>query len=257
MTNPSDIASIERATLDAVCPAEVHEIPGWLLPFDPLPVGRARSAVPLAHMPLSPAELLPIEAYYQQRDRPTVFRLPESLISPEIGNALQAMDYVGTQAVLVQVAELAGLLRLAPPDAATLSATPSAAWASVYTADGFDPVDGANRVQLLSRSRHVVYACVSEGGQALAAGTGSISQGWLSIHGMRTAPGAQGRGLASRILAGLAAHAAEQGVRRVFLQVEDDNAVAQGLYRKAGFATAWRYHYWRKDAQLGQAPKAC
>jgi ribosomal protein S18 acetylase RimI-like enzyme len=257
MTNPSDIASIERATLDAVCPAEVHEIPGWLLPFDPLPVGRARSAVPLAHMPLSPAELLPIEAYYQQRDRPTVFRLPESLISPEIGNALQAMGYVGTQAVLVQVAELAGLLRLAPPDAATLSATPSAAWASVYTADGFDPVDGANRVQLLSRSRHVVYACVSEGGQALAAGTGSISQGWLSIHGMRTAPGAQGRGLASRILAGLAAHAAEQGVRRVFLQVEDDNAVAQGLYRKAGFATAWRYHYWRKDAQLGQAPKAC
>ena len=257
MTNPSDIASIERATLDAVCPAEVHEIPGWLLPYDPLPVGRARSAVPLAHMPLSPAELPPIEAYYQQRDRPTVFRLPESLISPEIGNALQAMGYVGTQAVLVQVAELAGLLRLAPPDAATLSATPSAAWASVYTADGFDPVDGANRVQLLSRSRHVVYACVSEGGQALAAGTGSISQGWLSIHGMRTAPGAQGRGLASRILAGLAAHAAAQGVRRVFLQVEDDNVVAQGLYRKAGFSTAWRYHYWRKDAQLGQAPKAC
>lgn len=257
MTNPSDIASIERATLDAVCPAEVHEIPGWLLPYDPLPVGRARSAVPLAHTPLAQHELLQIEAYYQQRDRPTVFRLPESLISPAIGEALQAMGYVGTQAVLVQVAELAGLLRLAPPDAATLSATPSTAWASVYTAEGFDTVDGANRVQLLSRSRHGVYACVSEGGQALAAGTGSISQGWLSIHGMRTAPGAQGRGLASRILAGLAAHAAAQGVQRVFLQVEDDNVVAQGLYRKAGFATAWRYHYWRKDAQLGQAPKAC
>ncbi len=257
MTNPSDIASIERATLDAVCPAEVHEIPGWLLPFDPLPVGRARSAVPLAHTALALPELLQIEAHYRQRNRPTVFRLPESLISPAIGEALQSMGYVGTQAVLVQVAELAGLLRLAPPDAATLSATPSAAWASVYTAEGFDPVDGANRVQLLSRSRHGVYACVSEGGQALAAGTGSISQGWLSIHGMRTAPGAQGRGLASRILAGLAAHAAAQGVHRVFLQVEDDNVVAQGLYRKAGFATAWRYHYWRKDAQLGQAPKVC
>jgi two-component system sensor histidine kinase TctE len=55
--------------------------------------------------------------------------------------------------VLVQVAEVAGLLRLAPNDAATLSASPSTNWASVYTADGFDPVDGANRVQLLSRSR--------------------------------------------------------------------------------------------------------
>jgi len=246
MMNPDDIASIERATLDAVCPAEVHEIPGWLLPYDPLPVGRARSAVPLAHMPLSSAELLEIEAHYQQLDRPTVFRLPESLITPDIGEALHSMGYVGTQAVLVQVAELAGLLRLAPSDAATLSTTPSKEWASVYTADGFDPVDGANRVQLLSRSRYVVYAHVGENGQALAAGTGSISQGWLSIHGMRTAPSAQGRGLASRILAGLAAHAAAQGVHRVFLQVEDDNVVAQGLYRKAGFATAWRYHYWRQ-----------
>ena len=245
MTNSSDIASIERATLDAVCPAEVHEIPGWLLPYDPLPVGRAQSAVPLTHTPLVLRELLQIEAHYRQRQRPTVFRLPEDLIRPDIGDALHAMGYSGHHGVLVQVAELTGLLRLAPPDAATLNAAPSAPWAAVYTADGFDPVDGANRVHLLSRSRHVVYACVSEGGQALAAGTGSISQGWLSIHGMRTAPGAQGRGLASRILAGLAAHAAAQGVHRVFLQVEDDNVVAQGLYRKAGFGTAWRYHYWR------------
>ena len=240
-----DVESIERATLDAVCPAEVQEIPGWLLPYDPLPVGRAQSAVPLAHTPLSLPVLQQIEAHYQQRHRPTVFRLPVGLISPEVGDALHAMGYAGQHGVLVQVAELAGLLHLAPPDAATLSAAPSAPWASVYTADGFDPVDGAHRVQLLSRSRHVVYAHVSEGGQALAAGTGSISHGWLSIHGMRTAPSAQGRGLASRILAGLAAHAAAQGVHRVFLQVEDDNTVAQGLYRKAGFVTAWQYHYWR------------
>ena len=248
-----DVESIERATLDAVCPAEVNEFPGWLLPYDPLPVGRAQSAVPLAHTPLSLPELQQIEAHYQQRHRPTVFRLPEGLISADTASALYDMGYTGAHGVLVQVAELAGLLRLAPLDAATLSAAPSAQWASVYTADGFDPVDGAHRVQLLSRSRHVVYAHVSEGGQALAAGTGSISQGWLSIHGMRTAPSAQGRGLASRILAGLAAHAAAQGVHRVFLQVEDDNTVAQGLYRKAGFVTAWQYHYWRA---VKHAPRA-
>ncbi|MDH4483373.1 MAG: GNAT family N-acetyltransferase [Rhodoferax sp.] len=248
-----DVESIERATLDAVCPAEVNEFPGWLLPYDPLPVGRAQSAVPLAHTPLSVPELRQIEAHYQQSGRATVFRLPEGLISAEAASALHTMGYTGAHGVLVQVAELAGLLRLAPLDAATLSAAPSAQWASVYTAYGFDPVDGAHRVQLLSRSRHVVYAHVSEGGQALAAGTGSISHGWLSIHGMRTAPSAQGRGLASRILAGLAAHAAAQGVHRVFLQVEDDNTVAQGLYRKAGFVTAWQYHYWRA---VKHAPRA-
>ena len=106
------------------------------------------------------------------------------------------------------------------------------------------------------RWHHLVYAHASEGGQALAVGTGSISQGWLSIHGMRTVPSARGRGLASRILAGLAAHAAAQGVRRVFLQVEDDNPVAQGLYSKAGFHTAWRYHYWRVTALSGDIATA-
>ena len=78
MTNPSDIASIERATLDAVCPAEVHEIPGWLLPYDTLPVGRARSAVPpgklLRHaLPLPrPPRLLPL---------PLPLRLPAAVRS--------------------------------------------------------------------------------------------------------------------------------------------------------------------------------
>ena len=71
------------------------------------------------------------------------------------------------------------------------------------------------------------------------------AEGCYLLKAVRTVPSARGRGLASRILAGLAAHAAAQGVRRVFLQVEDDNPVAQGLYGKAGFETAWRYHYWR------------
>ena len=38
----------------------------------------------------------------------------------------------------------------------------------------------------------------------------------------------------------------ESNLERVFLQVEDDNQAALTLYRRAGFSTAWRYHYWRK-----------
>ena len=251
-----DVESIERATLDAVCPAELQEIPGWLLPYDPLPVGRAQSAVPLAHSPVRVSVLREIEARYQQLGRPVVYRLGENLVRPEVQAELHAMGYLAQHPVLVQVAELGGLLQRGPHDA-TLNPTPSAPWASVYSGEGFDAADGANRVQLLSRSRHVVYAHVSKGGQALAAGTGSISHGWLSIHGMRTLPSAQGRGLAGRILATLAAHAAAQGVHRVFLQVEDDNAVAHGLYRKAGFSTAWRYHYWRLTGPRGHIAGTC
>lgn len=252
MLSPDDIAAIERATLDAVCPAEVHEIPGWLLPYDPLPIGRAQSAVPLSHGALSLEALHTVQAHYQQCNWPTVFRLPEQVLSPAVTTALQTMGYTPDAPVHVQVAPTRKLLELAASEQVVIQARPTPPWASVYTADGFDPQDGANRVQLLSRSAHAVYAHVEREGQTLAAGVGVgvISRGWLSVHGMRTRPNAQGQGLASQILAGLAAHALAKGIERVFLQVEASNTVALGLYQKAGFATAWRYQYWRSHKHI-------
>ncbi|MFM6993057.1 MAG: GNAT family N-acetyltransferase [Rhodoferax sp.] len=248
MLSPDDIAAIERATLDAVCPAEAQEIPGWLLPYDPLPIGRAQSAVPLTHAALHLPTLLSIQARYQQQHRHTVFRLPEHLLDHALTRALHERGFWPDEPVHVQVAANHALRQLASPDGVLIQAQPDDRWASVYTADGFDPQDGANRVKLLSRSAHAVYAHISRDGQALAAGVGVISRGWLSIHGMRTRPEAQGMGLASKILSGLATHA--RGTERVFLQVEASNAVALGLYRKAGFATAWRYQYWRDHKHI-------
>jgi ribosomal protein S18 acetylase RimI-like enzyme len=65
---------------------------------------------------------------------------------------------------------------------------------------------------------------------------------------MRTAASHRGRGLAARVLAGLADAATQQALTRVFLQVEEGNSAARALYRRAGFTTAWRYHYWRRPA---------
>lgn len=250
MLSSDDIAAIERATLDAVCPAAVQEIPGWLLPYDPLPIGRAQSAVPLSHVALTVPALQAVEAHYQQHQWPAVFRLPEHLLEPAITQFLQERGYSADAPVHVQAAPTQALLQFAAGDKAMIQAEPTPQWASVYTAEGFDPQDGASRVQLLSRSAHAVYAHVSKDGQALAAGVGVISQGWLSIHGMRTSPNAQGQGLASQILAGLAVHAAAKGMERVFLQVEASNTAALGLYQKAGFKTAWRYQYWRRHKHI-------
>jgi hypothetical protein len=46
---PSDIETIERATLAALSPDAVEDAWGWLLPFDGGKISRSRTAVPLAH----------------------------------------------------------------------------------------------------------------------------------------------------------------------------------------------------------------
>ena len=66
------------------------------------------------------------------------------------------------------------------------------------------------------------------------------------MRGVRTLPSHRGRWLAARVLAGLADAATARTLERVFLQVEEGNAPAIALYGRAGFTTAWRYHYWRK-----------
>jgi N-acetylglutamate synthase len=128
---------------------------------------------------------------------------------------------------------------------ADIAYAPDAAWAALFLGDGFNPVDGASRVKHLSRADGTVFATLRENGVALAAGAGSYSHGWASVHGMRTAAGQRGRGLAGCVLAALAQVALQRGIQRVFLQVEEGNAAAQALYQRAGFQTAWRYQYWR------------
>jgi len=85
---------------------------------------------------------------------------------------------------------------------------------------------------------------VREGGRTAAVGVVSFGHGWAGVHGMRTALDRRGAGFASRLLALFGAAARARQIHRVFLQVEEANP-AQALYRRAGFETAWRYHYWQ------------
>jgi GNAT superfamily N-acetyltransferase len=300
---PHNIDSLERATLDAVCPAAQSELPGWLLPFDAADIGRARSAIPLRHQDLDTSALPAIEQLYRDQGLPPTFRIADTPGLRHWQNRLRDLGYRQTAPVHVQIASVAdmqaaahrfvttarkGFLQIESqadgrarpaqnsalrqddasiwedgstmpmalitsssqegakgPTQVVLLDAPGPAWASVYTAPGFDAADGALRVQLLSRSRFARYAYVHNAGVSLAAGTVCISRDWLSVHGMRTLPHAQGQGLGAALLTAFTDLARQRGITRAFLQVEADNAPALALYRRFGFTTAWTYHYWK------------
>ncbi len=243
------IARLEQSTRDAVAPPAHDTLDGWLLSFDSSTIGRAKSAAPLRHHSLNTATLPDICARYAQRGLPPVFRLADVAGLENVQAELRKLGFAPTQATLVQVAATAAVAALADPATATWSATPTAQWAAVYTAAGFDPVDGQHRVQALSRGQHSVYASVEQQGQPLCAGTAVYSQGWASLHGLRTVVRARGQGLAQQLMACLAHEALRRGLTETFLQVEADNTTALALYRRAGFVTAWSYHYWHRAAE--------
>ena len=244
----TDIANIERATITAVSPQAVEELPGWLLPFNIGTVGRAISAVPLSHDFQQDAASLvaQIEARYTAHGFKAAFRLPDVASFAPLRQYLATLGYRKEQPTLVQTGHVLVMRQLIDRPKAEVADTPDAAWAQLFLGDGFDPVDGAHRVTLLSRAQGTAFASVRQDGETVAGGAGSLSHGWASVHGMRTVLSHRRQGLAKHVLASLAQIALDRGFENVFLQVEAENLAAQAVYQQAGFQTAWQYAYWRK-----------
>ena len=245
MLSEADIESIERATLAAVAPDAVEEFEGWLLAYDRGAIGRAKSAVPLSHAAAASGIAARIERRYGEKNIAAAFRLADVPQFEALYAELCALGYAAVQPTRVMVAPSAAVHAISSGPRAKLGTAPDDGWHSVFGGFGFDAAEGAARARSLARAKDALYASIDDQGDTVAIGTGSFGFGWASVHGMRTVEQARGRGFASRILATLAAAALERRYERMFLQVEESNA-ARRLYERAGFATAWRYRYWRR-----------
>jgi len=244
----ADIEAIERATVEAVAPEAKEEWSGWLLPFDHGTISRAKAAVPLRHAPFDAEGVIDaIETRYRDRGLAPAFRLADVPPFEPIARLLAARGYHGAKASIVQTASVGHMRNVTSAPPADVDDTPDVGWAAMFLGEGFEPVDGANRVRALTRAPDSRYASLRIDGRTVACGTIAFGHGWASIHGMRTEMAHRGQGHAARVLAGLAGAAQARGVTRVFLQVEADNPAAHALYRRAGFRSAWHYRYWQTN----------
>jgi N-acetylglutamate synthase len=254
------VSRIEHATAYAV-PAQRTETLqlalAWLLAFDSGTVGRAKSAVPLAHGVPDLEAIALVEDAYALAGVPAAWRLPRVPAFAEFCEALAQRGYITSQPTCVQTAwvqHALDALRARPlPGALNIrvESAPFDDWRAVYLGPGFDAADAASRIEILARGKHTQYAVAYVDGSAVASGALSIytpEQGapLASIHGMRTAASQRKRGLAGAVIGEFARRAKAAGCDEWFLQVELENAAAQSVYAKLGFETAWVYDYWRK-----------
>ena len=87
--------------------------------------------------------------------------------------------------------------------------------------------------------------------RVVACGQTAAEADLVGLYDVFTDPAHRGRGHARRLCQHLLAHAAADGARMAYLQVDATNHAARAIYRGLGFADAYAYHYRSPDTDAG------
>jgi GNAT superfamily N-acetyltransferase len=227
--------TLEKAALSA-WPAEQNlRVGTWLLRYTRGVTRRANSVWVNGGSDLPPL-VDEVERFYRRRGLPPLIQIGP-LAPPQLDPFLASRGYAIDAPVAIQVADLQAI---PAADGARVEATLTDTWFAAASTGRFAAAPSVYRGILERIGPRALFA--SAGGGA-AVGLGVLDGEWLGVFNMATAKPLRRRGLARAVLSALADAARARGARRVYLQVERDNAPALALYAKAGFTEAYGYHY--------------
>ncbi|GAA2098370.1 GNAT family N-acetyltransferase [Kitasatospora saccharophila] len=241
--DPVDLQRIAARGWPAV---EQEPLGEWTLRASSGFTRRANSAQALGDpgLPLD-AALERVRAWYAARSLPAYVEV----VSPGSPPALAAeLDRLGAALAptLVRTAPLGELARAGRPADVRLARTAGPEWLALYRRVGGDPALEAAATAVVHGGPSVWFARVpGPDGAPLAIGRLVVDGAWACFGAVEVAPAARRRGLATAVMAALAARGAEEGATGGYLQVEADNGGAIALYDRLGFTTSHTYHYAR------------
>ena len=253
------IIELERVTARHWRGSEEQWLGGWLLRAAEGFTGRANSALPLGDPGLSlDAALAEVTGWYRARALSPMIAVPLPLDGAEVpaeSSALRNFDNQLSERhwltrpgpAYVMTADLDALAAASalPPGAAfRVDDTPDDAWLGMYHYRGQQRQPPISRTVLMSApSQGFASIRADAGEEVLAIGRLSIADGWAGITAVEVNPAHRRRGLGVALTLAICAEAASRAARRVFLQVETDNAAALRLYERCGLSYSHRYHY--------------
>ena len=246
-----DLRRIEERALNVTHSARQLVYDGWLLRLLPGKSKRARSVNALygSTLPLV-QKIRQCEAVYGRAGLATVFRLTPFDQPASLDAALEAEGYRRFGETLVCVAAHdqppAAAAALAEAARVTLSAPVLAAFAEAVAA-----IRGTSPAQRRDHERRLQETPVGwrgfvawRDGVPLAAGQLAFEDPPVAgLYDIVTVDRVRRQGIATALCAGMLEWAWGHGARHSYLQVTADNAPALAVYRKFGFADAYRYHY--------------
>jgi [ribosomal protein S18]-alanine N-acetyltransferase len=99
---------------------------------------------------------------------------------------------------------------------------------------------GEGEFESMLTERNTLVHRLRAGRKIIGFSVSRLAADQAEILSIAVAPGHRGRGLSRNLLLTHLGHLAGRGVRRVFLEVEENNQPARRLYERAGFAVVGR-----------------
>ena len=243
----SDLATVQACEerLVNVWPALQTILMGeWVLRFAQGYSGRANSASAIRiGADLCGADLDHVVRLYRAEGLAPAIRVTP-LSPPDLGARLLATGWRPVVTSIGMVAP-AGMWRAHP--AVSIQSQAGTAW--VQGVSRWQEARKRNPDHLAAILKQLrlpsAFATVAGQGQEAGYGMSVVDRGMAEIGSIMLAPDQRGRGLGRALVETLLCWAVQHGAGRVFLQVEENNVVAIGLYRSLGFQEVYRYTEYR------------
>lgn len=250
-TFPS-IRTIEEASLNAWPARQQLVDDGWLIRFNDGYTRRANSINPL-HPSASgdtnlAARLGNWERFYQQRGRPTIFKITPLVQPPDLDARLAERGYAREAPTGVRLRSLSDPLpepEFASELRTSLDTGFSPDWLARFAGFSGSPADSIAPMQAIVENIAPTRAFVTlwAGEKAVACGLGVLENRLFGLYDIVTSPSERGKGYGVHLLYSLLAWAQQNAASHAYLAVMDDNAPARRLYDKWGFVEVYQYWY--------------
>lgn len=244
----ADVIALELAANDAWPAPTQARLGSWILRAAENWTGRANAALAVGDPDRTlEAAIDAVEQWYAAKGQRPMINTPMPLAAP-VNAALDARGWTARPMVLVQTGAVQSLIsevaarRDLPP--VELADSPTDAWLAMVSAHKGGLPAAARHI--LTAVPEVVFASVQDEhgdllGIARGAVTGPAPGRWLGVSLVQTAPAARRRGLGRHVMRAVAQWATQRGAVRAYLQVEESNTAAVGLYQGLGFSTHHTY----------------
>ncbi|MFN3672013.1 MAG: GNAT family N-acetyltransferase [Bosea sp. (in: a-proteobacteria)] len=232
----------ERRIVNAWPSPSTLLIGDWVVRFANGYSGRANAASPLTiGAELDAATLALIEELYRGDGLPPCIRL-----TPLVGEATRAAILArGYRVRDASFGMIAPLDTVEPVVAADIEYTPLATeeWiAGVAARQSGAKANAAHLAAIVEKVRMPsAFAALMIAGEPVAYGMSVAERGMAEIGSIVVDPAHRGQGLGRRIVAGLMSWARAKDCHSAYLQVDQRNAVAVGLYKSMGYRELYAY----------------